>query len=137
MAKVKCKGTVLKREIGSTLTAVAQVIGIDLPDMESQTYDSDTLDNASAGIPYESTGRTEGGSAGFDLFLDPALAGHTGLLALLTTPAEQDWSITFADTGATVWTFTGAGFGFGGTVALGDGLKAKCKIKLDGLPAFP
>ncbi len=137
MAKVKCKGTVLKQEIGSTLTAVAQVIGMDLPDMESGTYEADTLDNALAGIPYESTGRTEGGSAGFELFLDPALAGHQGLLDLLTTPADQDWSITFADTGLTIWTFTGAGFSFGGTVALNDGLKAKCKIKLDGLPTFP
>lgn len=137
MAFVKCKGTVLKQSIASVLTAVAQVVSLDLPEMESETYENDTLDNASAGIPYAPTGRTEGGKCSGELFLDPALAGHKALLALLTTPAACNWSVTFADTGATVWTFAGAGFSLGGTVALKEGLKGKFSIKLSGLPTFP
>lgn len=134
MAKVPTKGTALKQTLATVLTAVAQVISIDLPDMESETYEADTLDNTDAGIPYESTGRTEGGSLSGELFFDPALAGHQALTALLTTPADESWTLTFADTGATVWTFTGAGFSLGGTVALADGLKGNFSIKLDGIP---
>jgi hypothetical protein len=137
MAIVKCKGTTLKQDISGVFTAIAQLISIDLPDMETETYEADTLDNTSAGIPYGSSGRTEGGSMGGELFFDPALTGHKALLALLTTPADETWQIVFADTGATTWNIGGAGISFGGTVALGDGLKGTLKIKLDGSPNFP
>lgn len=137
MAIVKCKGTKLQQYIATVYTDVAQILSLELPDMESETFESDTLDNTSAGITYSQTGRTEGGSVSGELFLDPALSGHKSLLALLTTPAEQLWKIIFADTGATNWPFTGAGFSLGGSVALKDGLKAKFGIKLSGLPTFP
>lgn len=137
MSQLICKGTVLQQTISSVLTPVAQVIGIDLPEMESETYESDTLDNSDAGIPYAPTGRTEGGSASGELFLDPALTGHKAMLALLTTPATCVWAIVFADVAVTTWTFTGAGLSMGGTVALKDGLKGKFGIKLSGIPTFP
>lgn len=136
MSIVKCKGTVLSKKVAEVYTAVAQIISLDLPEMESETFEADTLDNPDAGVPYEPTGRTEGGSTGGELFLDPALAGHLALLALLTTPAKADWQITFADTAATKWPFTGAGFKLGGKLALNDGLKATFSIKLDKLPTF-
>lgn len=139
---VKCKGTTLKQIIAGTVyTAVAQLISLDLPDMESETFEADTLDNTDAGIPHKGTGRSEGGSVGFESFLDPALAGHQALLALITTPpaigSETGWSIVFADTAASEWTFAGAGISIGGTVALNDGLKMTGGIKVDGLPTFP
>lgn len=137
MAKCKCKGTKLQRTIASVLTDVAQVIDLSWSGCESETYESDTLDNTDAGIPYEPTGRTEGGSISGNLFFDPALAGHQGLTRLLDTPQDESWNITFADTGTTDWPFGGAGFGMGLTVALADGLKASFTIKLDGLPTFP
>lgn len=137
MAKIKSKGTTLKQEIASVLTAVAQVISLTLPECESETYEADTLDNENAGIPYEPTGRSEGGSASAELFYDPALAGHVALLTIITTPATTGWSITFADTATSTWTFDGAGLSFGGTAAMNDGLKGSLSIKLDGLPTFP
>lgn len=137
MAKVRCKGTVLQQDISSTLTAVAQVISLTLPDMESETTEVDTLDNVDAGIPYFATGRTEGGSVSGELFFDPALAGHKAMLDLLETPAETDWNLIFADTGTTEWLFSGAGFGFGGAIALPEALKGTFTIKLTGLPTFP
>jgi hypothetical protein len=137
MAKVKCKGTKLQRTIASVLTDVAQLIDFNWSGCESETYEADTLDNTDAGIPYESTGRTEGGSVAGNLFFDPALAGHQGLTRLLDTPQEEAWNITFVDTGTTDWPFTGAGFGMGLTVALSDGLKASFTIKLSKLPTFP
>lgn len=137
MSKIKSKGTVLKQEIASVLTAVAQMISLDLPDMESETYESDTLDNENAGIPYDPTGRTEGGSLSGELFYDPALSAHQSFLSLLTTPVKTNWSVTFADVAVSTWTFSGAGVSFGGTVALNDGLKGSVSIKLDKLPTFP
>lgn len=137
MAIIKCKGTALKQSISSVYTTVAQVTSLDGPDMEAESFEADTLDNAVAGIPHKPTGRSEGGKVSGELFFDPLLAGHKSLLALLTTPVLQAWKIVFADNSVTEWTFTGAGFSLGIAVALKDGLKGKFSIKLDGLPMFP
>jgi hypothetical protein len=137
MAKIKCKGTVLQQTLATVLTPVAQIIDLSGPDMEAETAECDTLDNSDAGIPYMSTGRTEGGSLSGNMFFDPALAGHTNILDLLTTPQSETWKLIFADTGTSEWDITGVGFSFSPTVALADGLKASFAIKLDGLPTFP
>ena len=137
MAKIVCKGTVLQQLIGTVYTAVAQLISLDLPESESETAECDTLDNADAGIPYMSTGRSEGGSLGFELFYDPVLAAHQALLALITAPAAESWKLILADAGTSEWAFDSAGISFGGTVALGDGLKGSGSIKLDGIPTYP
>lgn len=140
--KVKCKGTVLSQDLAATsYVAMAQVIDIDLPDMEMETAEADTLDNAAAGIPYMATGRTEGGSFGANVFYDPADTSHTEWLSYLSTTGlptalAVKCLITFADTGASTWTFTCAGIGAGGAVALGDGLKMSISGKLDGIPTF-
>lgn len=136
MAKVACKGTILKQDIASTLTAVAQVISISHDGAETETFDATTLDTSGAGKEYLKTGYTEGGSVDFELFFDPALAGHQAITDDITTPAERNWSLTFADTGASVWEFTGAGLSFGVTVDMADGLKANCSIKLDQLMSY-
>lgn len=139
MALCRCKGTTLQQTISSSYVTVAQVISLDGPEMESETFEADTLDNSNAGIPYRSTGRTEGGSLSGEMFLDPALAGHQNFLNLLTSPptTSELWKIIFADTGTSEWTFSGAGLSVSPTVALADGLKASFGIKLDGLPTFP
>ena len=137
MTKIACKGTALHQEIGTVYTAVAQIISLDLPEAETETYESDTLDNAEAGIPYDPTERTEGGSLSGELFYDPVLAGHQALLELLTTPVKENWKIVFSDTDSSEWPFSGAGISFGGTVALNDGLKGSFSIKLDKLPTYP
>lgn len=137
MSKIKCKGTALAQEIASSYVTVAQVISLELPTVESETFEADTLDNTDAGIPYQATGRTEGGSCSGELFYDPALTGHQNLTELLRVPQDENWQITFMDSEDSTWTFTGAGFSLGGTVALNDGLKATFSIKLDGIPTFP
>ena len=137
MAQVKCKGTALQQEVASTYVTVAQVVSLDGPGMESETYESDTLDNSGAGIPYAATGRTEGGSLSGEMFLDPALDGHQDMLDLLKTPQDENWKVVFADTAETEWPFTGAGFSFSPAVALNDGLKGNFSIKLDGIVTLP
>ena len=58
---VVSKGTVLEvNTTGSTYVAVAGVISLDLPEQETETYESDYLANASAGIPYAPTGQNQG-----------------------------------------------------------------------------
>lgn len=137
MSKIKCKGTALKQKIAGVYVTVAQVISLDGPSLESETFDADTLDNENAGIPYLPTGRTEGGSLSGEMFYDPALDSHKDLLELLTQPQEESWKIVFADEAGSSWTFDSAGFSFSPTVALNDGLKASFSIKLSGIPSFP
>ena len=136
MAKIKCKGTVLKQDIASTLTAVAQITSIDASGAEVETADVTTLDTTGAGKEYLNTGYTEGGSLDFELFFDPVLAGHQALTDDLTTPAERNYSITFADAATTAWTFTAAGIGMGLTADMSDALKASFSVKLDQLFAY-
>ena len=166
MQQVKSKGTILSVYTGAGYTAIAQVISLDLPEMETETYEADFLANTSPGIPYFPTGRTEGGKCSGELFFDPATYngnGHSVLLTMLTsapnvpfqasglpvtTPAAPTggwafYTLTFANTdggsggtGPTTWNFIGAGFSLGGTVALKEGVKGKFSIKLYGLPTF-
>jgi len=131
MAKVPCKGTTLKQTIASVLTAVAQVISLELSGSESETYESRTLDGG-VYIPYDQTGYSEGGEVAGELFYDPALAGHIALRTLIKTPAKNAMNVTYADVGATVQAFTVAGVGLGITVDMASGLKGKFKLKIDG-----
>jgi len=136
MAKIKVKGTVIKQDIAATLTAVAQILEFSHSGAESETYDSSTVDSSGAGIEYSQTGRSEGGTFDFSIFLDPALTGHQALTDDITTPAERDYDITFADTATTTQAFTAAGIGFGFTGAMSDGLKADISLKLDQLMTY-
>jgi len=136
MAKIKVKGSIVKQDIASTLTAVAQVIEFSSSGAETETYDATTLDTTGAGKEYSQTGYAEGGSFDFSIFLDPALSGHQALTDDITTPAERNYSITFADAAPTTWTFTAAGIGIGVTGAMNDGLKADVSLKLDQLMAY-
>ena len=137
MAKVVCKGTKLQQELAMVFTDVAQVLSISHDGAESETFDATSLDTTGAGKEYLATGYTEGGSVDCELFYDPALAGHQAITDLLTTPAEQDWKLIFADSGTTEAAFTGAGLGVGITVAMNDGLKMTVSIKLDQLMTYP
>ncbi|MEO1063747.1 MAG: hypothetical protein AAFZ07_20205 [Actinomycetota bacterium] len=137
MAKIKCKGTVLQQEIASVFTAVAQIISLDGPEAETETFESDTLDNADAGIPYDPTGRTEGGEVTGEMFFDPALAGHQALTDLLLAPAKTAFKLIFADAATTEWPFDAAGLSLGVAVDLSDGLKASFGLKVDKTVTYP
>jgi hypothetical protein len=135
--KIKSKGTRLQAQIAGVFTDVPQLLSIELPEAETETFEADTLDNTSSGIPYEVTGRTEGGKASGELFLDPESAVHRFLTSLLKTPAKVNWKLIFANVAATAWPFSGAGFSLGATIAVKDGVKSKFGIKLDGIPTYP
>lgn len=136
MAKVKVKGAALQQELAMTFTTVAQLTSLNLSGAESETVESDTLDNTSAGIPYESTGRSEGGSVDFEGIHDVALAGHQAITDLITTPADQNWKIVNADSGSTEEAFTGAGVSHDRTYEQGDLVRFSGSIKVDGLITY-
>lgn len=141
MAIIIGKGSVFQIEVASTLTAIAQLISIDLPEHEAETFEADTLDNSNPGIPYKATGRVEGGSVGIEGFLDPALSSFQIITDLLNTPVLATTGdaakIIFADTATTEWDIVMAGVSIGGTVQLNDGVKFTSSIKLDGSITFP
>ena len=134
MALIVGKGAVLKQDISSTLTAIAQVISIDHSGATSETFKSSTLSTSGAGHEYKATGYAEGGSVDFELFYDSELAGHQALTDDITTPAERDYSVTL--TGGTEMTFTAAGMDFGFSVSMDDGVKGNVSLKLDQLMAY-
>lgn len=136
MAIVKGKGSVLKHDIAATLTAVAQVISINHSGAQSETFRSTSLDTSGAGHTYTPTGYAEPGTVDFELFFDPALAGHQIITDYITTPATQAHSITFADAGTSAWEYTVAGQTFGVSVAMDDGVKATVSQQLTGLMAY-
>jgi len=136
MAKVPGKGTVLQQELSMVFTAVAQLTDIAMSGAESETYDATTFDSG-VGKEYGQTGYAEGGSVDVSGFYDPGLAGHQAISDLVTTPADQNWKVIFADSGTTEISFTSAGVSFGITAAMSDGLKFDTSLKVDGLPTFP
>ena len=111
MAKLAVKGTVLSQGSGTTYTPVAQIRSFGVDGMETETYDSRTLDGT-AGVEYDPTGYVEGGSTTFELLHDPALAGHQSIHDLVTsaclntngTANKVNWKIIFANTSSTEMT---------------------------------
>ncbi len=71
-----------------------------------------------------------------ELFFDPALAGHQVVTDYITTPSTQDHSITFADSGTSIWEYTVAGQAFGIAIVMDDGLKATVSQQLTGLMSY-
>lgn len=144
MAKLKVKGTVIQQASGTTYTAVAQVTGFNISGIETETYDSRTLDGT-AGVEYDPTGYVEGGSVTFDLLYDPALAGHKNIMALATAahmttnglPNDVNWKVIFANTASTELTFVSSGIGVDITGDASDGLRGSITLKCDGCPVLP
>ena len=144
MAKLKVKGTVLSQGSGTTFTPVAQIVSFGVDGMETETYDSRTLDGT-AGVEYDPTGYVEGGSTTFDLLWDPALAGHQAIGDLVTAAClntdgsanKTNWKILFANTSSTEMTMVCAGVGMSITGDASSGLAASLTLKHSGCPAIP
>lgn len=134
--KIAGKGSVFSVSVASVLTAVAQVISIDLPEQKMETVETDTLDNEDAGIPHDPTGRSEGGEAKAEVYLDPASHGFINdwLEETDYTLMKKDCGIQFGggDSPST-WAFTAAGCSLGGKIALNEYIKGTLGLKLDKL----
>ncbi len=128
MAIMPGKGSSFNIDVGAGLAAVAQVISITPPEGENETFEADYLGQSDAGIPYQPTGRTEGGSASGEVWLDNS--SHSGLIGLLATPKTSAFGCSIAFPTGT-WSFNGAGLSFGGgSVSLSDGVRCSFGVKL-------
>lgn len=136
MAKVKCKGTLLKLEVASVLTTVSQLISVKPPAKRSLSYDSSTLDTTGAGMEKALTGWAESDDFEAEIFWDPDLAVHDAINTDIDTPAETTWQILFVNTGASTLDFVCAGIELSPAVDMADGLKAGIKGELDQLPTL-
>lgn len=144
MAKVKVKGTVISLGSGTTYTPVAQIRSFGIDGIETETYDSRTLDGT-AGVEYDPTGFVEGGSTTLELLHDPALTGHQDIHDLITaaclntngTPNKTNWKTVFANTNSTELTMVAAGIGISITGQPSDGLSSSVTLKHSGCPVLP
>lgn len=143
MAKVFCKGTVLSFATAGTFVAIGAITSIDKTGEESETADGRTLDQSSPYVPYEPTGYVEPGELAFELFWDPALAGHQTLMGYVAQPytiasgvlTKIKSKITYADVTPTSAIQDVAGISVDKKVAMKDMLKASFKCKLSGAPS--
>ena len=56
---------------------------------------------------------------------------------LITSQAEENWKLIFADGGTTEMPYTSAGHSFEVTVSMDDGLKFSSTHKITGMPTLP
>lgn len=133
MAKIKCKGTLLKLDIATVLTTVSQLISVKPPSKRSLSYDSTTLDTSGAGMEKELSGYAEADDFEAEIFWDPELAVHAAINDSIDTPAETTWQVLFVNSGASTLDFVCAGLELGPAVDMADGLKASVKGELDQL----
>lgn len=136
------KGTVFKMDVAASLTAVAEVLGVEVSGAKSETFDATTLSQSASGMVRQATGYSTPPDVSIDLFWVPTNAGHQAITDEITTPTtivanQLDGSITFADTGATELPFKIAGVEAGITIAKDDGVKANVKYTLNGQPTWP
>ena len=134
------KGSVLKIDVATVLTAVSEVLSIDHDGAESENFKYTTLASG-VGHLYLATGYSEPGNVNAEIFWLPTNGGHQqitdSLLAPATTAATQlDGEITFADTSSTTMPFKIAGFSLGISIAMDDGVKSSVGMKLSGLPTY-
>lgn len=135
MANYAAFGTLLKIA-GTTVAGVTNIGG---PGLTLETIDVTNHSSTSAWREFVG-GLKDGGEISVDIVFDPVAATHKnasgGLLYLLTTRASASFTITFPDTGATVWTFTAFVTSFEVGAPVADGLTASVTLKITGAPTL-
>lgn len=140
MAKIPGKGTLLKLTISASLTTIAQVDSITPGAQDQEMVECDTLDNATADIPMQGTGRSSQADTSASMYYDPANATHQFVAATISdaTPSAIVGSISLADSGPTAVAFSASGLGLGFDAITPSGLvKSTLTIHHNGLIDWP
>ena len=110
--KYSSLGTVLQQTIASVLTTVAGIRDVEFEAPELEMYDVDDL--VATHVDQDPSGRSKGGSCKASMFLDPASASHTALIALFNSPVVTSgvyvgtaWAIVWSASPASTQLFTG------------------------------
>ena len=130
--------TALKQLAGTALTAIAQARSFGGPNLTADTTDVTTHDSTGA---FEEMVVTilRTGEVTMGLVYDPANATHdasTGLLFRYENKVRTNFSLIFADTGSTVWAFSGDITAFTPDMAHDSSLDAAATIKISGQPTL-
>lgn len=136
MAKIASKGTLLKMEISSVFTTIAQVYELNAPPGDVQTFNSTDLAGG-VGMTHAVTGYVDTGELTASLFFDPTAATVKAMTAKITTPAENNFKVVWSDGSATEWGFAGIIRSLGPKATLQDALKADVRIQVSGLVTYP
>lgn len=128
-------GTLLKLS-GVTVAGVRDVSG---PNLSLGTADVTNHSSPSAWAEKVGTIK-DAGEVTFDIVFDPVHATHKnaagGLLYLLDQRTVGSFTITFPDTGATVWTLPALVTGFTPTAPVEDSLTASVTLTVSGAPTL-
>jgi hypothetical protein len=93
---------------GNTYTEITQLISVTPPSLEVPEVETTVLsDTAKSFRPGKITGP---GEFAFRIMYDPAVASHTALATLVTTPANRYWKFEYNDTLTNSATDTFQGF---------------------------
>ena len=135
MANYAAYGSLLKIN-GTTVAGVTNISG---PGLTLETIDV-TNHSSTSGWREHVGGLKDGGEVSLDIVYDPAEATHMnasgGLLYELDQGTSESFSLTFSDTGATVWSFTAFVTSFEPSGAVADGLTAAVTLKITGVPTL-
>lgn len=135
MANYAAYGTLLKIN-GTTVAGVTNISG---PNLTLETIDV-TNHSSTSGWREFVAGLKDGGEVTFDIVYDPAGATHMnasgGLLYELDQGTSESFSLTFPDSGATVWSFTAFVTSFEPGAPVADGLTASVTLKITGAPTL-
>lgn len=126
---------VLKVDIASTYTAIAQIRDISGPSLSADTIEVTHRDGG--GWKEFIAGLRDGGEVTFDLIFDPDLTTHSpsaagGMITLLMAGTKNGFKVEFADSTATVATFDAIVTAFEPTMPLNDAQAADVTIKVSG-----
>ena len=127
------EGTVLKVDVSSTLTAVAQVVSISGPD--SAVPEVETTHLGSTAKEYRPGEIPEAGTIDFSILFDPGNTGHAELVTLAKTPSVVSWQVTFTDGSTMDWEGFLTSFSVSGMEDESN-LAADCTVRITGQITF-
>lgn len=133
VAKIASKGSTFSFGTTGSLTALAQLISMDLSGVETETYDATTLDQSGTAKTLLPTGYYNKGEASGEAFFDTT--GLAGLISFTTaSPIVVGACSITAGSGAVsvLASTTVAAVSYDVKIAMNDGVKMSWKCTLSG-----
>lgn len=126
MAVLKAKGTLLKMDISSTMTTIAQVTGIRGPGATAGMIDTTKLTSDWMGKLAEIP---DGGQVTFSLLFDKDLATHQAITDIFAG-AATDFEIHWNGSATNKWDFSAIVAGFSPTGETNDAIRADVTLEV-------
>ena len=109
----------------TTTNFFAEIIGVTLPDQTREKIDTSHTATASGRKTYIPSDLIDGGELEVEINFNPATT-------IPVAAAAETWTLTFGDTGATTWAFSGFIISAGGEAPLEDRMTATITLAISG-----